>query len=209
MPIFRLKNKVFYFSHIPKCGGSSIEDYLKSVTDVRSSFLDRKYYTHSNKPLTNGSPQHIIGTDIAKLFESNFFDEYFTVVRNPFERFISAFIFQKYIAKTIPMQIHIDQFINQLEEFKALHIGNFDNHFLPQTTFLYPRAPYRVFKFENGLDIVKKYIDLNLENNTADIPMPHNLKQPNKIKQKAGVLSEYSKKIISDVYKIDFKIFKY
>ena len=99
MPIFRYSNKLIFFSHIPKCAGTSIESYCQKI-GMKIAFLDNQNYLEylaSNKAWNSSSPQHIPGYAIARLFPLNFFDAYFTVVRNPINRLKSAFKFQKYI----------------------------------------------------------------------------------------------------------------
>lgn len=209
MPIARLKNKTIYFSHIPKCGGTSVEDFLKLITNENLSFLDRNFYANLNSQWSKSSPQHITGKDISKLFPIKFFDAFFTVTRHPFDRFYSAFIFQKYMLKTIAVEIDVNQFVANLAENQALLPGQFDNHFLPQVNFLYPGAAYKAFKLENGLDNLKKYIGAIFDVDVSNIQMPHSLKQPKQLIPKENILDEHSKKIIEAIYKLDFEKFHY
>lgn len=209
MPIARIKNKTVYFSHIPKCGGTSVEDFLKLITGGELSFLDRKYYDNEKQKWSISSPQHITGNDISKLFPINFFDVFFTVTRHPFDRFYSAFIFHKYYIKTIAKEIDVNHFVGNLVEYKALLPGQYDNHFLPQVNFLYPGAPYKAFKLENGLDNVKKYIGALIDIDVDNLSMPHKLKRPKQLETNENTLDDNSKKIIKDVYKLDFEKFKY
>lgn len=209
MPIVRLNNKVVYFSHIPKCGGTSVENFLKIITGADLSFLDRNFFMNKNVPWSIASPQHITGNDVSKFFPITFFDEFFTVTRHPFDRFCSAFIFQKYYFKTMPQEDDINNFIANLDEHRALNPGRFDNHFLPQVNFLYPGATYRVFKLENGLDDIKKYISSIFGIDAINIPIPHSLKTPNQLKINVDSLTDNSKKIIKEIYKLDFKNFNY
>ncbi len=209
MPILRANNKIYYFSHIPKCGGSSIENYIQKLTKKRMAFLDGQYYNGSIKTFKKSSPQHILGVEVAQLFDIDFFDGYFAVVRDPYERFKSAFIHQKYIDKKIADETCINQFARRIFDLKNDIWGLYDNHFMPQTHFFYPGANYKVFKFENGLNNVKKYIDNIFNYKLEEVKIPHKLKQLEAIKKNVGELTDQSREIIFDIYRSDFENFKY
>ncbi len=209
MPIIRFNKKIVYYSHIPKCGGTSVEDFLKVMTGASISFLDHHFYENKNVRWSISSPQHITGEDVSKLFPVTFFDDFFTVTRNPFDRFCSAFAYQKYGLKRIDPFIDINKFIGNLEGHNALALGQFDHHFLPQIKFLYPGAANKVFKLENGLDGVRRYIGSVFDTDVSGIRMPHSLKKPSQIGVSSENLDKHSKKIIMEIYKLDFEKFNY
>lgn len=208
MPIARLNNKNIYFSHIPKCGGTSVEEFLKTITGADLSFLDRNFNINTMAWNTS-SPQHITGKDLEKLFSITFFDAFFTVTRHPFDRLHSAFIFQKYFVKSIAPETDINHFVAKLEDYQVLLSGRYDNHFLPQISFLYPGASYRFFKLEHGLDGLRKYIGSVFDVDVTNISMPHSKKQPMRPSLEINTLNEHSKKIIKVIYKLDFENFNY
>ena len=199
MPIFRINDKIYYFSHIPKCGGSSIEDYIGKVVEKKVAFLNSGEY---GAVFRNSSPQHILGYEAAKLFKPDFFDGYFAVVRNPYARFVSAFVYQKFITKKIPVELTLNQFAIKLKENEHNLRGKYDNHFVQQSSFFYPGAKYRIFKMENGLNDVKNYIDKINNSRNQLTSMPHSNKQSEKNKYGAGELDEKTRKIIFDLYNL-------
>ena len=90
MTIFKSnKNKLTYFVHIPKCAGSSIENYVFQ-TNSHISFL-RRNNELDYKNLLNFSPQHTPAKFIEYLFDP--LDNYFVVLRNPISRLKVLFIF--------------------------------------------------------------------------------------------------------------------
>ena len=46
MPLFRIDNCVGYFAHIPKCGGSSVEHYLRAVCES-VVFIDNDFFSRT------------------------------------------------------------------------------------------------------------------------------------------------------------------
>jgi hypothetical protein len=84
MPIFRLGTKNVLFLHIPKAGGTSIEEMLSE----HSSESMRMKYNTLKLPCV---PQHFHGTLISTLFAADFFDYSFCVPRNPYWRLLSEY----------------------------------------------------------------------------------------------------------------------
>ncbi|MBC08121.1 sulfotransferase family 2 domain-containing protein [Thalassospira sp.] len=213
MPIIRSGNKVAYFSHIPKCAGSAIEAYIHKSGKAQLSFLDNRFLSHQPQTLwTKSSPQHVDGVSLARLFPSaSFFDLFFAVIRNPYDRLKSAYKFQKYVERKITADVDFKKFVLSLDEGAINTIGLNDNHFLPQYRLFYPKAPYMVFKLEEGLEPVKKWLDLHLFGE----------EQPYEI----GVVNDFSKRgikvdedlswdpemreVVSKLYKLDFELFGY
>ena len=76
MPIVRINGRTVLFIHVPKTGGTTIENWLMGKGEV--SFLA------SNKPPTFGcSPQHFTFADFLYLFGRRSWDYAFTIVRDP------------------------------------------------------------------------------------------------------------------------------
>ena len=114
MTIFKVKSKFIYFSHIPKCAGSSIEDYFSTFPQCSILFLDREFYTSSLRNWTKSSPQHISGNVIERLFDNSFFSDYFAIIREPIDRFKSTFNFQKYCVKNIEEEMDPNFFVSEI-----------------------------------------------------------------------------------------------
>lgn len=210
MPVIKFNKRLIYFSHIPKCGGTSIESYLSQITQSKLSFVDSNFHRQSIEGRWNiSSPQHIPGVIVQRLFPIDFFDIFFTVVRNPLKRFYSAFEFNKRKSLLDP-NIDINYFVENFHSFKPFQLGNFDNHFLPQVSFLYPNANYQVFKLESGLHLVKTYIDSVILGRESGFSMPHvDFHYDDSIVIEKKLLSSTSLQLIHEIYKNDFESFKY
>jgi len=214
MPIIKYKDVTLHFAHIPKCGGSSVEEYVKGLNGAELAFVDISYVlgNTAKKPWNISSPQHIDGDSFSRLFPKAFFSAFFAVVRNPLNRVKSAYQFQRFVHRTIKHTVTLDDFVKNELKANYLKLGWMDNHFLPQHRFLYPRTAYQIYKLEaGGVDKAKHYIDRMLFGNSIEQVMPHE----NPAKKWKGFneadldLSEESRKIINDIYKADFERFKY
>ena len=207
MPIIKKNNLICHFAHVSKCGGTSVEVYLNKI-GASIAFLDPNFIENSKQQKwNNSSPQHIDGYSLSKLFPANFFDFSFTVIRNPIDRFKSAFKFQKYHEKKIPMETNINNFISKELKNVSKKIGFFDNHFLPQIKFLYPSVKYQVFALENGLFHVKDYIDKKFsQKNNFEITNENKSKFSEELEISIDI-NEVSTKILNEIYKDDFELF--
>ena len=155
------------------------------------------------------SPQHIPGYAVKKLFCKDFFFEYFALIRNPIDRFMSAFIFQKYRENIIKQEIDCNFFIEELLINNYLRQGWFDNHFQPQITFLIPNRKYKLFVMDkNGINNLKKYIDKDILKTSINIKFPvKNKKILNKFDQDL-IINDKNISILKEIYKEDFDLYE-
>ena len=138
MPIVRSNSGVFYFCHIPKCGGSSIENYLHNSSGVSLAFLDRSFLCEDNplRDWCSSSPQHVTGDCVDRLFPRGFFNSSFALIREPIERYKSAFYNAKYYDKFISEEVSINDFATNELRAHCFTQGWLDNHFMPQMRFI-------------------------------------------------------------------------
>ena len=173
------------------------------------SFLDREFSSLSQQ-WNISSPQHIDGYSLSRLFPADFFDFGFAVTREPAVRFLSAFKFQIF-EKRIAQNQDISSFIkNELRKLPN-QLGEFDNHFLPQTKLLIPDMEYQIFKLENGLDNVKQFIDSRLlEANTKENIQRHNIEPSmESLNPTQFTIDKEAMDIIREVYREDFSMLQY
>ena len=171
MPIFKIGKKIFYFAHVPKCGGSNVEVALMN-SGVKLSFIDRQYWKKAPDKWGRSSPQHILSKQFYYLFDDKLFDEIFCVVRDPVNRFLSAYNHNR---KRIGRNVSFDKFIKSIEKRKDYHSLKYDNHFVPASRIVPNNS--KIFYLEDGLDSISYWlkeitdtdIDLSFDNrNTRD-----------------------------------------
>ena len=213
MPIIRVNQKVGYFVHIPKCGGTSIEHYLHRVCQS-VGFLDPEYLDHPPATLWNrSSPQHIDALSLSRLFRrSDFFDFTFTVVRHPYARFLSAFRHQRDRERKIAPEAGPEDFVDELLKRGAgsTEPGWMDNHFMPMVNFFIRSTPVHVFKLEQGLEPFHRWFETKVLAKPSDVALPRTnegVAQPDA--DARDELTEGAKTKLFEIYRNDFEQFGY
>lgn len=156
MPVFRVGPELHYFSHVPKCGGSSVELYLQrrfgTLAFVDYSPMDREA---KRRRWTRTSPQHVGWSEFARLVPADWIVGAFGVVRHPEARLVSAYHhFTDSIADATdcpPLDVWFQAWLDREDFYR------FDNHLLPQSELVPDWAT--VFRLEDGLDAVIPYLD--------------------------------------------------
>ncbi|MHA3980924.1 sulfotransferase family 2 domain-containing protein [Halovulum sp. GXIMD14794] len=157
MPFFRAGSGIYYFAHVPKCAGSSVEAYLRTRFGEMSFLDDRFLLRPEAERWTRTSPQHADWTTVRRLFGEGFFDGAFAVVRHPVSRAISAYHFQIEVEGTAPADISFHDWLQEMRSRQALDPFAIDNHFRPQVDFL--PEDCAIFHLEHGLDALVPYLD--------------------------------------------------
>lgn len=210
MPYFYDKNVNLncLFLHIPKTGGTSMENYLSSYFKIK---LDEKtlFTPCANSirdyGIDNVSLQHQSYTTIIKNKDRFQIDLnnliILTICRNPYERLVSDLFFFHIIKKTSTQEE-----VYNIIKNNYLNKPNYDNHNIPQYKFIVDEND----KIIPGITI------LSTESLTEDM---HNIGFPKfnfyDLKNKEGKINYYdylnkdSIKLINEHYKKDFAFFNY
>jgi len=202
MPYYKDKNLLFI--HIPKTGGTVIENELKNIYK-ETLFIPVISNNILPFPFNNFSLQHQFYTTIYKyrdLLDVDFKNiKIFTVVRNPYERIISDLFWYKLIKKN-----YTSEQVYNIIKNNYLHRNNLDNHNQPQYKFLVDEnnnliKNIKIFKCEN----------LNDENELINdfLGFKINIIQNNVNKDYSKYLNNKSILLINEFYKKDFIMFDY
>jgi hypothetical protein len=207
MPYFKNKNVNILFIHIPKTGGSSLENYFSKKFNILLNdkslymFLDSNIKTKNNIHI-HSSLQHMTLQTIIKykfFFNINFNKiGIITIVRNPYQRIISdLFFFSKITVNSSTEEV--------FDIIKTYLVSNLDNHNIPQYMFitdnnkkLFPNI-YILHTETLTTDMHKLgYNDFNVHSNTNAVQVNY-----------LNYLNNDSIKLINDFYDYDFVLFNY
>jgi len=180
MPLF-VKNKIV-FIHIPKTAGSSIEQIYRDLEDDILFF--------SSTDFINGhSPQHSTYLELKKwnMIPSDF--RIISVIRNPYERFISEFNYQKgHLGRDyLNLELFTKSFFNPDNRY------DWDNHQLSCSEFL-RSSNAEIIRFENLHEDFERLTGLKMNQ--------HILKSKTELKFED--LDAKYKRIIEEFWKEDF-----
>lgn len=170
MPIFRIGDKLHYYAHVPKCGGSSVEAYLKtrfgSLAFLNTRYLDLPEHAR----WTKSSPQHLALADLHRLVPADWIASSFAVVRHPVKRLISAFQFQVEVEGTVAALWSIDEFFDDWLKRAGAEPFLYDNHLRPQSDLVPDGAA--IFRLEDGLAPLVAHLDMLAGNTDGPRAIP-------------------------------------
>ena len=193
VPFFRHNNRLIYFSHVPKCGGTSIEDGLAKA-GIAVSFMDRDWRRLGTDRWNNSSPQHILCKDLARLMDLRMFDFRFTCVRDLVARFLSAYHHNKedgFIARSVSLS----RFLSRLERREDFFSYRFDNHFVPAADIVPDGC--KVFHLESGLDEIGHWLrEVTADDGLHPSFAHHNRREWNRPSDCANPLKKLAKDLL-------------
>ena len=197
--------KKIIFIHIPKTGGTSIENYM-NILNYNNPILKHGYGTFKNI-----SFQHFTYSDYNEFLGIHIFKNYFkfSVIRNPYTRIISEYFW-------VPDKLKIGYKSNKSFDYflenvtKIINSNKLDqkyyDHFIPQYKFICDengsKFVNKIFKFEDFNSIIKFLKSKNYKFNEKYILNKGRNKQQLNLNNK-------QKNIIYKIYKKDFKFFNY
>ncbi|WP_374764219.1 sulfotransferase family 2 domain-containing protein [Yunchengibacter salinarum] len=125
MPVMTGHGRRVLFVHVPKTGGTYVEDLFRA-NDFQLSF----WKPRRDKPAEMISPQHYHARLLAALFDMTAFDHVFMTVRDPLDRLISEYLMRVPDGDT-PFETWAQEALDRFEK-DPRHL---DNHLRPQADF--------------------------------------------------------------------------
>lgn len=177
MPSLTLDDRLIWFAHCPKAGGTSIETLLVNTWADQVGHLrwgwdlwwKRGGWREASPPC---SPQHLVWRDAEQILPTAP-DLVFALVRDPATRMMSEYRYQRryrrgtwagraFALLPFPIWIRVMLAVAQRNPYA------FDNHLRPQSDFIPVHA--RVFRLEDGIGPVVDW--LGQVTQTGDLAVP-------------------------------------
>lgn len=208
MPIVRAGHKLVYFAHVPKCGGTAVEHFLKLRFGPVALLDTRHHAVPGERRWSRTSPQHLHVDVQHRLFPKGFFDHSFAIVRHPVDRIVSAYHFQVEMEGLPIDRMGFSAWLEELPELLEENPFAFDNHTRPMVELVSEDA--KIFHLEHGLDALVPWFDQL----TGSTEGPRAVRPVNERKGRAGTRdkirpSPEDMRRIEDYYSADFKRFGY
>lgn len=149
MPIFSRDGQHVLFAHVPKTGGTAVEQVFAD-SGYGFMYRDMAPPSRGGRVVRRCSPQHLHASLLVDLFRLELFAVTFAVVREPLARFRSEFLYRHRRSEAAVTPASVEAWgldvLSRLADDPYLS----DNHFRPQHEFLTPGMV--VYRYEDGLD---------------------------------------------------------
>ena len=142
MPLIRHQDKIVLFVHIPKTGGTSVEDAM-----MRSGAVVALKYGKRFEGFMKTTFQHLNAEIYEGAIPADFYDYAFATVRHPVPRLVSEYFYRR---KRGFRAASFDRWVNDALREQTRNQYAMDNHIRPQVDFL--TEGVEVFRIEDGID---------------------------------------------------------
>lgn len=206
MPVFLKDGRAVLFVHVPKTGGSSIEQLFRE-----SGWDQRLHETPRTEPLLvplrRCPPQHLHAELLQAMLRVAAFDLVFMVTREPVSRFRSEYLMRHRQERNVEASA-VEAWGRKIFDRHDKNPYALDNHLRPQHEFELPAS--EVFRLEDGLGSVTT--DLNERFGLGlggEIPRSMDLSRSGKASSGEVQVSPSLERLIRERYAEDFRRYGY
>lgn len=191
MPLIRINGRTVFFVHIPKTGGTSMENTLAGVGQIA---LHRKPFSDWIPP------QHWHAEIYSITVPAGFYDMGFLVCRNPYTRLVSEF--RHRARKDRVRSAGFDRWAAAILDAYSRDPYMLYNHIRPQSEF--HAQGIEIHRFEDGLQAaIDRIADF------CGLSKPPKMRQDNVSPRLTVEMSKATAKRIASFYAADFNRFGY
>lgn len=193
MPFVNAPGQRILFIHIPKTGGTSISEWLRTLGKMRM---------HGYTPALRTHAQHLTYSDFVDLLGRDYFTYAFAVVRNPYDRLYSEYKMRCALNKKDGLfdNPKFDTWVQTQLSNTEKNRYHLDSHLRPQSDFLGEKL--NIFRFEDGVGQIMEAVSraLDLEPPTT---IPHRVRSE---RTESGPILESSTLLrVNEFYRNDFQ----
>jgi len=194
MPIYKIKNKLILFIHVPRTGGMTVEHHLRAHGTVL-------FRNTTEAPMLRVTAQHLHGEDLSAIFPAGSFDYVFMLVRNPFDRLRSVYAYQRSL-RSAEMVLPFGPWLRLAQLRRNWKPHYRDNHLRPQTEFETLGA--EVFRIEDGMERVFERL-----HELFGIGNPESIEVVNRSPRPLPRLTNSDIRLVGRIYRGDFERYGY
>lgn len=199
MPLVFADDKKVFFAHVPKTGGTTVEDYLIRRFG-RLTLLDRHKKDHVPGTGLITSATHLSALDLEELLPEPL-DYSFTMVRDPVARLQSEYRYQSEVSRTT--RASFATWLRVMLACLAREPRVYDNHIRPQSDLVPEGA--EVFKLEEGgMEAMVRRLDEVLGSTAPEVRIAS--VNESKVRTRAA-LTKQDVAAIEDAYAVDYDRF--
>lgn len=153
MPLVKAGERTIFFAHVPKTGGSTVQDYLRRRFGPMSFMNPGNWESLRSRGLIV-SPTHLSAADLRNLLPHDL-GYSFATVRDPLERLQSEYRFQSGASRS--SRLGFSTWVRLVIAAAGMEPRIYLNHIRPQVDLIPPDSA--IFKIEDGLDKVTAWLD--------------------------------------------------
>ncbi|MFV0634367.1 sulfotransferase family 2 domain-containing protein [Demequina sp.] len=208
MPLLRKNGVALLFVHVPKTGGTSVENAFRDAGwDV--DMLSRRAARGTENWYRRCSPQHLHAADLADTLRLERIDASFCFVREPRRRLISEYVWRHRTSETIDTHSHaFEAWTTKVFRESAADPYTGDNHIRPQVEFVLPTT--HVFRLEDSLEAgMARLAELTGVDVPTDMPRAQEASRATGITAADVDVTELAAEQITAFYREDYRQFGY